>query len=251
MSLFYILWYLARQFSNWQKKTRIVYMNTDDTHTEPVSNTDIPPQTPQSVLTTQSVSTPLSVPIIESTRNPLDMDTMNTSTSMAIHEMEDVGGDEAQAVGYGSAEAQAAASGSAEAQAEATGVDPQQPSGRKGRGRKNGTTKPRAAIAKKTKVPKPPRNPFRRSETGKLQLKSLQMGKRVETMTPRVTLLRDRLETMESRLQFISGKLKLVNEELTSREDTTAAQDAGEPETATNEDGQVGVDEIAIDDVIE
>ena len=265
MLLFRMFRYLAMQVSEWRKKPRIVYMNTDDIHTEPTPNTDISPQTPQPLGTAQFVPispqtpqplgtaqfvpvvesspTPQSVPTLpsgqslqpSSSDNPIhsssDMDTDNTpvsmNTCMAIHEMEDVVGDEAQAV----------TAGSAEAQAEATGVDPQQPSGRKGRGRKNNATTPRAAIAKKTKVPKPPRNPFRRSETGKLQLKSLQMGKRVETMTPRVSLLRDRLETMESRLQFIAGKLKLVKEELVSREDEATTQ---EPNTATNEDGEAG-----------
>jgi len=107
---------------------------------------------------------------------------------------------------------EAAGVGIAEAQAVATGVDQKQPQGRKSRVRKTNAT-PRAAVVKK-KAPKAPRNPFRRSETGKLQLKSLQMTKRVATMAPRVAVLRERLETMESRMEFISGKLVLVKEEL-------------------------------------
>lgn len=106
----------------------------------------------------------------------------------------------------------------ANVQAVASGIDQPLASGRKGRARKPATN-PRTTgpAIKKAKIVKPPRNPFRRSETGKLQLKRLQMGKRVETMTPRVEVLRERLLTMESRLTFVSSKLKLVVEELTSR----------------------------------
>jgi hypothetical protein len=104
-----------------------------------------------------------------------------------------------------------------EVQAVATGVTEKTPVSRKGRVRKTGGA-PRAALAvKKKKEPKPPRNPFRRSDTGKLQLKHLQMSKRVETMTPRVDVLRTRLEVMQKRLDFVSGKLTLVTEELETR----------------------------------
>jgi hypothetical protein len=109
----------------------------------------------------------------------------------------------------------------AETHAVATGVDHKPATGRKGRVRKAGAV-PRVAVAKKKKAPKPPRNPFRRSDSGKLQLKQLQMSKRIATMTPRVEVLRDRLTVMESRLTFVSGKFKLVTEELASRVGATA-----------------------------
>jgi hypothetical protein len=105
------------------------------------------------------------------------------------------------------------------AHATATGVDTPMQTEKKGRARKNGVKNPTLAVKKK-KEPKAPRNPFRRSDTGKLQLKRLQMGKRVETMTPRVELLRERLSVMQSRLDYISGKLTLVVEELGTRAST-------------------------------
>jgi hypothetical protein len=102
-------------------------------------------------------------------------------------------------------------------QANASGIDQPVNVVRKGRVRK-ACAKPRTTPSvKKKKEPKPPRNPFRRSETGKLQLKRLQMMKRVESMTPRVQTLRDRLALMSGRLDFVAGKLKLVIDELTSR----------------------------------
>jgi hypothetical protein len=117
-------------------------------------------------------------------------------------------------------------------QAVATGVDQAPPSGRKGRTRK-GDGAPRSALSvKKRKAPKAPRNPFRRSETAKLQVKRLQMGKRVETMTPRVEVLRERLGTMESRLLFVSGKLQQVKEELTSREQVTSDVSTDAPDAS-------------------
>jgi hypothetical protein len=124
--------------------------------------------------------------------------------------------------------------GSAEAQAVATGVDHKPSTGRKGRVRKSSAT-PRVSVPKKKKAPKAPRNPFRRSETGKLQLKSLQMSKRIETMTPRVAVLRDRLEVMESRLIFVSGKFELVKSELASREGGATADPAVSSETVEEE----------------
>ena len=126
----------------------------------------------------------------------------------------------------------------AELQAVASGVDKQAQTGRKGRVRKASTTPRLAGVAAKKKVAKPPRNPFRRSETGKLQLKRLQMGKRVETMTPRVDVLRERLNTMQGRLDFVSGKLKLVVEELTTRsteEATTTAADTPAANVTTSD----------------
>jgi len=109
----------------------------------------------------------------------------------------------------------------AQIQAVATGVDQQTQTGRKGRVRKTGVAGASLAV-KSPKAPKAKRNPFRRSDTTKLQLKSLQMGKRVETMTPRVALLHERVSTMSSRLEFIVGKLALVREELAFR--TTQSQ---------------------------
>jgi hypothetical protein len=105
----------------------------------------------------------------------------------------------------------------ADVQANATGVDQPVQAVRKGRVRKVDGA-PRAALAaKKKKEPKAPRNPFRRSGTGKLQLKRMQMSARIESMTPRVTVLRERLETMSGRLDLITGKLRLVNDELIAR----------------------------------
>ena len=105
----------------------------------------------------------------------------------------------------------------ADVKAVATGVTKPSSVVRKDRARKK-TDSPRAAVAvKKKKEPKPARNPFRRSETSKLHLKNLQMGKRVETMTPRVEILRKRLNVMQTRLDSVAGKLKLVKEELSTR----------------------------------
>jgi hypothetical protein len=177
---------LAIYFSKWRKKHQNVYINAGD-----VAILSSATPVPQAA---QLVPTPEPVSIVQLIRIPFEMDTTTSDETGGI--------------------------GSAEAQAVATGVDPTHPTGRKGRVRKNGGV-PRAAIAKKKKEPKPPRNPFRRSDTGKLQLKNLQMSKRVETMGPRVAALRERLDTMESRLVFISGKLKLVKEELSARSVTT------------------------------
>ena len=212
MNFFYMLRDLTYKISDWRKKPRIVYMNADDTPIQPLGNTALSPQPAQSVPTAQSV--------------PISSDTdMMTSTA--------TNNDEAAGVGI------------AEAQAVATGVDQKQPQGRKSRVRKTNAT-PRAAVVKK-KAPKAPRNPFRRSETGKLQLKSLQMTKRVATMAPRVAVLRERLETMESRMEFISGKLVLVKEELCSRSGTAGGDEA--PETAAD-DMEVSED-IALDNELE
>jgi hypothetical protein len=121
----------------------------------------------------------------------------------------------------------------ADVEAVATGVAKQPTATRKGRVRKTAGT-PRVALAvKKKKEPKPPRNPFRRSETSKLQLKQLQMGKRVETMSPRVEILRKRLDIMQTRLDFVTGKLKLVKEELTTRSEATTS----ETNTGSRSDG--------------
>jgi chromosome segregation ATPase len=106
---------------------------------------------------------------------------------------------------------------------------------------------PRTALAgvkkrAKPKPPKVPRNPFRRSDTGKLKLKSLQMRKRIETLTPRAESLRERLYTTETRLNFLIGKVKLVDEELASRED---GGDATGPDDATGPVDAIGSNALA------
>jgi hypothetical protein len=207
---------LSIYFYKWRKKHQNVYANAGDIAIQPSANPALSQQT------AQLVPTPKPVPIFQPIRIPPEMNTMDSTETVGV--------------------------GSAEAQAVATGVDPAQPTGRKGRVRKTGTT-PRVAIAKKVKEPKPPRNPFRRSETGKLQLKSLQMCKRVETMTPRVAALRERLEVMESRLVFVSGKLKLVKEELSSR--SGHAGDSVETMEQGMEEGMEEVDELAPSDEVE
>jgi hypothetical protein len=108
--------------------------------------------------------------------------------------------------------------------------------------RKQSTTKaPRSALGggkasaakkKAPKPPKPPRNPFRRSDTGKLKLKCIQMRKRIETLTPRVEIMRERLDTTEARLNFLTGKVKFVDEELASR---GAMVEVSEAETSDTE----------------
>jgi hypothetical protein len=131
----------------------------------------------------------------------------------------------------------------------ATGIEKPAPSGRKGRVRKAAGT-PRVAGVKKPKIVKPPRNPFRRSDTGKLQLKRLQMGKRVETMNPRIEVLRERLETMEGRRTFISGKLKLVVEELEARSSFVVEPVSVDDTCAEGVTGGVG-DILGVDEDIE
>ena len=152
-----------------------------------------------------------------------------------------------------------------EAHAVATGIEQVTLPMEKGRVRKNGVaggaprSAPRSALAvKKPNAPKVPRNPFRRSETGKLQLKRLQMGKRVETMAPKVAALRERLDGTQERLEFVSGKLKLVVEELSSRTDldTTAGGElvgaaGGEPVGAADAAVENDGGEVSMDDVTE
>jgi hypothetical protein len=122
----------------------------------------------------------------------------------------------------------------ADVHAIASGVDQPVQVVRKGRTRKTGTTPRVTLTVKKKKEPKAPRNPFRRSDTGKLQLKRLQMGARIEAMTPRVAVLRERLAAMSGRLEFITGKLKLVVDELTSR--ASFSQPVGVVEAVVVED---------------
>jgi hypothetical protein len=218
---------LMTRVDNWRKKDRNVHPNAAGENIEASKTIVFFPKTAQSVPITQETQTTQSVPINQSTQTTESVLTMSTYDPTTIG---DTGG-----------------AGSAEAQAVAAGVDPQPQTGRKGRVRKNGGA-PRVAIAKKKKEPRPPRNPFRRSETGKLQLKSLQMGKRVETMTPRVEALQERLDTMKSRLDFVSGKLKLVKEELSSREDMAT----GEIEsTEMGADVLAEFTEMPLDDEIE
>ena len=123
----------------------------------------------------------------------------------------------------------------------ATGVSPKAPVVRKGRVRKVAGAPRAPLVAKKKKEPKPPRNPFRRSETVKLQLKKLQMSKRVETMTPRVEVIRTRLDGMQKRLDFVTGKLKLVNEELSSRKAEGGVSCGGDGDSTTMH-GAIGED---------
>ncbi|KAJ1487190.1 hypothetical protein T484DRAFT_1745169 [Baffinella frigidus] len=118
----------------------------------------------------------------------------------------------------------------ADVQAMVSGVDQPTQTVRKGRVRNTNTTPRVAGSVKKKKAPKPPRNPFSRSETGKLQLKRLQMGNRIESMTPRVKVLGERLALMSGRLDFITGKLKLVVDELTSRASSMKPVGEGEGE---------------------
>jgi hypothetical protein len=238
LRFFYILRLIQNQFFSWRKKPRIVYMNAGNVSANSSSEPTQFTRSAQSVPASESTDTAQSVPVPESlcSTQPdsifeFDLTCMNTDimNTPAVATTDDV-----------------VSAGSAEAQAVAAGVDQKPPTGRKSRVRKTNPS-PRVAIAKKKKEPKPPRNPFRRSETGKLQLKSLQMGKRVETMTPRVTILRERLETMQSRLDFVSGKLKLVKEELETRE--TANSDA--VVSATTSDDMEVSDELALENALE
>jgi hypothetical protein len=116
----------------------------------------------------------------------------------------------------------------------------------KGKGKGKGKGSAQGAIRKK-KVAKPKANPFRRSETGKLQLKRLQMGKRIETLGPRVAQMRERFETAETRLAFVSGKLKLVEEELASRAVAPVEVPTSAPEASEVSDDE----EIELDDEVE
>lgn len=221
ISFMYILRHIRNRISSWRKKPRIVYVNAGDTSC--TSSSESTPPT----LSARSVPAAQSVPIFEFTRPLTNIYSMNSSNVTTNDDL--------------------VSASSAEAQAVATGVDQKQQPGRKSRVRKSNAT-PRVAVVKKKKEPKPPRNPFRRSETVKLQLKSLQMGKRVETMTPRVSVLRERLETMQQRLDFVAGKLKLVKEELASREDLV--NDETVSAEATDDSMEVS-DEVALGNALE
>ena len=145
----------------------------------------------------------------------------------------------------------------ADVEAVGTGFTKQPAVVRKGRARKK-TDSPRAALAvKKRKAPKPPRNPLRRSETSKLHLKNLQMGKRVETMTPRVEFLRKRIDVMQTRLDFAVGRLKLVKEEPCARFDASTLPAGGGTAVApteyadTQRDNEEEDENIELDDEVE
>ena len=154
-----------------------------------------------------------------------------------------------------------------EVNAVATGVTETKKAPRKNRVAKT-TRVPGVKVAvKKKKEPKTPRNPFRRSQTVKLQLKNLQMGKRVEIMTPRVEVLRTRLDVMQKRLDFVNGKLRLVKEELAVRASCTGDDATAETKTIVDaadhdvadtieEDGddcsaEDSADDIELDDEVE
>jgi hypothetical protein len=107
---------------------------------------------------------------------------------------------------------------------------------------------PASGGAPKKKIAKPKANPFRRSDTGKLQLKGLQMAKRIETQTPKVSLMRERLELAESRLGSVSTKLKLVQAELASR---AAAKALLEDKAADESDSSSYMSEVSLDSEIE
>lgn len=96
--------------------------------------------------------------------------------------------------------------------------------------RKKSTT-PRDPTAVKQKPPKKPRNPFRRSETGKLRIKQLQMRKRVETLTPRVEVIEERQRVMRERLDKLVLKLGQVDDELRERDAVAKAPAEAEPPT--------------------
>jgi len=169
-----------------RKKTRILYGNTADASTG----------TPSLVTSSPQALTHARPPLLDTTMQTTSPDTGSDANATA-----------------------------AAVQAVADGVDQVTVPGRKARSRKgDGATRAAGASIKKKRAPKAPRNPFRRSETAKLQVKRLQMGKRVEVMTPRVEVLRERLDTMQSRLLFVSGKLAQVKEELASREEAPSGE---------------------------
>ena len=154
-----------------------------------------------------------------------------------------------------------------EANEVATGVTQNKKAPRKNRVAKT-TGVPGVTVAvKKKKEPKAPRNPFRRSQTVKLQLKNLQMGKRVEIITPRVEVLRARLDVMQKRLDTVNGKLRFVKEELAVRASCTGDDATAETKTIVDtadhdvadtikEDGEDSsaedsADNIELDDEVE
>ena len=116
------------------------------------------------------------------------------------------------------------------------------------KGKKTAERTPVSRGAPKQKIAKPKANPFRRSDTGKLQLKGLQMAKRIEAQTPKITLMRERLELAESRLGSVSKKLKLVQEELSSR---AAAKALLEDKAAEESDSSSFLSEVSLDSEIE
>ena len=124
-------------------------------------------------------------------------------------------------------------------------VAPKRP---KGKGKNMVQRTPASRGVPKKKIAKPKANPFRRSDTGKLQLKRLQMGKRVEMQTPKVAQMRARFELADSRLTAVTAKLKLVEQELASRKEKVAEDEAvEESETSELSDEE----EIELDDEVE
>ena len=199
----------AQRMCGWQKKTENLHIKATDSRAKPSAETAL--SSDQTALSSDQTAlssdqTAQTVPISQTDQSvqtvPIIMTTVTEPMQLAPQLQHHGDGTNTEA-----------------AHAVATGIEQVTLPMKKGRVRKNGGA-PRSALAvKKTKAPKVPRNPFRRSETGKLQLKRLQMGKRVETMTPKVAALRERLDVMQERLEFVSGKLKLVVEELSSRTD--------------------------------
>ena len=115
-----------------------------------------------------------------------------------------------------------------------------------------GKTGVKRTATAKAKIIKPKANPFRRSDTGKLQLKRLQMTKRVEVQTPKVALMRERFELAESRLVAVSAKLELVKEELASRTAAKALLEDNAAEAAEeSESSELSGDEIELDSEVE
>ena len=122
----------------------------------------------------------------------------------------------------------------------------------KGKGKTGVKRNPAVSGVAKEKTAKTKANPFRRSDTGRLQLKRLQMTKRIETQTPKVAQMRERFQLADSRLGSVSAKLLLVEAELASRKEKAeekavedkAAQDSESPELSSDE-------EIELDDEVE
>lgn len=134
---------------------------------------------------------------------------------------------------------------------------PKQPKGKgKGKGKTTVKSTDTVRVVSKKKITKPKANPFRRSDTDKLQLKKLQMTKRVETQTPKVTLMRERFELAQSRLSSVSAKLLLVEAELASRKEKVVEEaEEGKPEEDYESSELSGDEDLAdtleLDDEVE
>jgi len=108
---------------------------------------------------------------------------------------------------------------------------------------------PAASGVAKKKSAKPKANPFRRSDTGKLQLKRLQMTKRVETQTPKVKLMQERFELAQSRLSSVSAKLLLVQAELASRKEKVEDEAVEDKMAEDDESSELSDDEDLEDEL--